>query len=333
MNEKKLLATRDGFGQGLIKAKQNNPQVVALSADLSDSLKLTEFKNNFPSSYVECGVAEQNMIGVAAGLSLIGKIPFATSFASFNPARNFDQIRNIAYSNLNVKVVGAHAGLVTGEDGAIHQSLEDLSLMMSLPNFQIISPADAKQAEQATVALAKSFKPGYLRLSRLAVSNLEFLLEALPNRVKKLKTFELGKAQLLTQGKDLTIVTTGILTHEAIRACLVLYQQGINVELINLSTLKPLDLETILESCQKTQALIVLSEEQLGSGFNAYLAQNLLTVIGKELKKPLAVEFIATQNTFGESGIAQELLVKYQLDSQSILKKALLLLKKKKNLL
>jgi transketolase len=202
-----------------------------------------------------------------------------------------------------------------------------------LPNFQIISPADAKQAEQATVALAKSFGPGYLRLSRLAVSNLEFLLEALPNRVEKLKTFELGKAQLLTQGKDLTIVATGILTHEAIRACLVLYQQGISVELINLSTLKPLDLETILESCQKTQALIVLSEEQLGSGFNAYLAQNLLTAIGKELKKLLAVEFMATQNTFGESGIAQELLAKYQLDSQSILKKALLLLKKKKNLL
>jgi transketolase len=333
MNKDKLLATRDGFGIGIIKACQNNHQVLALSADLSDSLKLAEFKKTFPSNYIECGVAEQNMVGVAAGLSLLGKIPFATSFASFNPARNFDQIRNIAYSNLNVKIVGAHAGLVTGEDGAMHQSLEDLSLMISLPNFQVISPADAKQAEQASIALAKHFGPSYLRLSRLAVSNLEFLLEALPNRIKKPEQFELGKAQLLTQGKDLSIIATGILTQEAIRACLVLYQQGIRAELINLSTLKPLDLKTILESCRKTQALMIISEEQLGTGFNAYLAQNLLLSLGQELKKPLATEFIAVNNTFGESGQAKELLAKYHLDNQSILKKALQLIEKKKNLL
>ncbi|NMA29787.1 MAG: transketolase family protein [Candidatus Pacebacteria bacterium] len=333
MNEKKLLATRDGFAVGLIKAAQNDPQVLALSADLSDSLRLAEFKKLFPSRYIECGVAEQNMVGVAAGLSLAGKIPFATSFASFNPARNFDQIRNVAYSKLNVKIVGGHAGLVTGEDGAFHQSLEDLSLMISLPNMQIVSPADAKQAELATLALAKSSDPSYLRLSRLAVSNIKLLLKALNNKEDSFKKFDLNKAQLLTRGKDLTIVSTGILTHEAIRACLKLQQLGVEVELINLISLKPLDLETILESCQKTQALLVLSEEQLGSGFNAYLAHQLLVEVGKKLNKALATEFIAVDNTFGESGEAHQLLKKYQLDSQAILKKTLLLLQKKKNLL
>jgi transketolase len=333
MTKQQLLATRDGFAAGLVKAAHNNSQVVALSADLSDSLKLTEFKKLFPSRYIECGVAEQNMIGVAAGLSLAGKIPFATSFASFNPSRNFDQIRNIAYSKLNVKIVGGHAGLVTGEDGAFHQCLEDLSLMMSLPNMRVISPADAKQAQLATLALAQTWGPSYLRLSRLAVSNLEFLLTALNNRVDDSKKFDLNKAQLLTTGKDITIVSTGVLTHEAIRACLKLQQLKIDAELINLISLQPLDLKTILASCQKTQALLVLSEEQLGSGFNAYLAHQLINETAKQLTKPLVTEFIAVNNTFGESGQAQQLLQKYQLDSQAILKKTLLLLKKKKKLL
>ena len=330
MNDQKLSATRDGFAEGLLKAAQDNHQVVALSADLSDSLRLGEFKKNFPGRYIECGVAEQNMIGVAAGLSLAGKIPFATSFASFNPARNFDQIRNVAYSNLNVKIVGGHAGLVTGEDGSMHQCLEDLSLMISLPNMQVISPADAKQAKQATLALAKQTGPSYLRLSRLAVFNLEFLLKALNNKQEISKKFELEKAQLLTKGKTLTMVATGVLVHEAVLACLKLQKLNINVELINLISLKPLDLTTILNSCQKTQALLILSEEQLGSGFNAYLAQQLLGELGQKLKKPLVSEFIAVNNSFGESGEAQSLLKKYHLDSQAILKKTLLLLKKKR---
>jgi len=314
MTDKQLLATRDGFATGLVKAAQNNDQVVALSADLSDSLRLAEFKKMFPSRYIECGVAEQNMVGIAAGLSLAGKIPFATSFAAFNPSRNFDQIRNIAYSKLNVKIVGGHAGLVTGEDGAIHQCLEDLSLMIALPNMQIISPADAKQAKLVTIALAKTQGPSYLRLSRLAVSNLDFLLKALKNKKENFDKFELNKAQILSKGKDLTIVSTGVLTHEAIRACLKLQQLGIEVELINLISLKPLDLKSIVESCQKTQALLVLSEEQLGSGFNAYLAHHLIIETGKTLNKPLATEFIAVDNTFGESGEAHKLLNKYQLD-------------------
>jgi transketolase len=189
MNEVELLATRDGFAAGLLKAAQDNPQIVALSADLSDSLKLAAFKKQFPSRYIECGVAEQNMIGIAAGLSLLGKIPFATSFACFSPARSFDQIRNVAYSKLNVKIVGGHAGLVTGEDGAIHQSLEDLSLMISLPNMQVVSPADAKQAKQATITLAKSVGPSYLRLSRIAVADLEFSLKSLSNKQEDLINF------------------------------------------------------------------------------------------------------------------------------------------------
>jgi len=208
--------------------------------------------------------------------------------------------------------------------------LEDLSLMMSLPNVQIILPADAKQAQLATMALAKNFGPSYLRLSRLAVSNVDFLLTALKNKVNNSKKFDLNQAQLLTEGKDLTIVSTGILTQEAIKACLKLQQLGVDVELINLICLKPLDLTTILESCQKTHALLVLSEEQLGSGFNAYLAHQLVNEVGKKLLKPLATEFIAVDNTFGESGQAHQLLDKYQLDSRAILKKVLLLLEKKK---
>lgn len=333
MNEHQLLATRDGFAAGLVKAAQANPEVMALSADLSDSLRLADFKKQFPSQYVECGVAEQNMIGVAAGLSLLGKIPFATSFASFNPARNFDQIRNIAYSNLNLKIVGGHAGLVTGEDGAIHQSLEDLSLMMSLANMRIVSPADAKQAKLATLALAKNVGPSYLRLSRLAVTDLEVSLKNLINKRQDSHKFSLDKAQVLTSGKDLTIVVSGTIAHQAVQACLELQQLGISAELINIISLKPLDLESILLSCQKTQALLIISEEQLGGGFNAYLAQQLLSNLGEKITKPLLTEFVAVNNTFGESGTAEQLLNKYHLDSQAILNKTLLLLKKKRKLL
>lgn len=332
MTETKLLATRDGFAAGLLKAAQNNQEIVALSADLSDSLRLAEFKKMFPSRYIECGVAEQNMIGVAAGLSLAGKIPFATSFACFSPARSFDQIRNVAYSNLNVKIVGGHTGLVTGEDGAIHQSLEDLSLMISLPNLQVVSPADAKQAKQVTIALAKSVGPSYLRLSRLATADLEFTLQALTNKQNKSKQFSLDKAQLLTTGRDLTIITTGPIIYQVIKACLKLQELGISAELINLISLKPLDLESILASCQKTQTLLIVSEEQLGSGFNAYLAQQLLESSGEKLKRALVSEFVAVNNTFGESGKADQLLNKYQLDSQAILEKILILLKKKRKL-
>jgi transketolase len=333
MTEKKLLATRNGFATGLIKAAQKNPQIVALSADLSDSLRLTEFKKLFPGRYIECGVAEQNLVGVAAGLNLAGKIPFATSFASFNPSRNFDQIRNIAYSNLNVKIVGGHAGLVTGADGAFHQSLEDLSLMIALPNMRVVSPADARQAELATLALAETAGPSYLRLSRLAVSDLEFLLEALDNKTDESANFALNHAQLLTRGQDISIVSTGVLSHETIRATLKLQQLGIQVELINVISLKPLDLDTIINSCQKTQALLVLSEEQLGAGFNAYLAEHLITEVGLSMNKTIVTEFMAVDNSFGESGDAEQLLNKYQLDSQAILKKTLSLLKKKKNML
>ena len=333
MTDQQLAATRDGFGQGLVLAAQKYPAVLALSADLSDSLRLKQFRQQFPSRYIECGVAEQNLAGVAAGTSLLGKIPFACSFATFNPGRNFDQWRTAAYSNLNVKIVASHAGISTGEDGAIHQALEDLSLMLSLPKLTVVSPADAKQAQQATLALAKTFGPSYLRLSRLPVSDLEFLLAALPNKVERLASFKLGQAQLLATGQHLTIVATGNLVQEAIKASLTLYQRGIEVELINVSTLKPLDLTTIIESCSKTRALIIASEEQLGHGFNAYLSQQLAQSLGQELKKTIVLEVVAVNDRFGESGTGEELLTKYQLDSQAILNKALNLLKKKQSLL
>jgi transketolase len=204
--------------------------------------------------------------------------------------------------------------------------------MMALPNMQVVSPADARQAERATRALAKTVGPSYLRLSRLAVSDLKFLLEALDNKIDESENFDLNQAQLLTKGKDISIVSTGILTHEAIRASLKLQQLGIQVELINLISLKPLDLDTIIKSSQKTKALLVLSEEQLGVGFNAYLAQQLATKVGQAMTKTIAIEFIAINDSFGESGVAEQLLEKYKLDSQAILEKTLLLLKKKKTM-
>lgn len=328
----KLLASRDGFGAGLVLAAQKNEAVVALSADLSESLKLQDFRKNFPGRYIECGVAEQNLAGVAAGLSLAGQIPFATSFAAFNPGRNFDQVRNIAYSNLNVKIVGGHAGLATGEDGATHQALEDLSLMISLPNFKVFSPADAKQAQEITLAIAKDFGPSYLRLSRLAVSETEYLLAALQNRVEKIQPFKIGRAQFLTTGSDITMLCHGVMVQEAIRASLLLEQKKISVEVINLPTLKPLDLPSIQKSLHKTRALIILSEEQLGSGFNANLSQQLLSSIGETGQKQFVTNVVAVKDRFGESGRAEELLKKYHLDQRAILEAALLLLHKKQHL-
>ena len=328
----KLLATQDGFGEGLVLAAEKNEAVVALSADLSESLKLQAFKKQFPGRYIECGVAEQNLAGVAAGLSLAGKIPFATSFAAFNPGRNFDQIRNIAYSNLNVKIVGGHAGLVTGEDGATHQALEDLALMASLPNMKVFSPACARQAQEITLAMAKDFGPSYLRLSRLAVSDTEYLLAALNNRVEKVANFTIGQAQLLTEGKDLNIICHGVLVQEAIRASLLLQQKNISVEIINLPTLKPLDLASIQKSLTKTKAVMILSEEQLGSGLNAYLAQQLLDLIGQKKPNHFVTSFVAVNEHFGESASAEELLKKYHLDQRAILASALKLLHKKQNL-
>ena len=328
-----FLATRDGFGQGIVSAANKLPDLIALSADLSPSLRLDEFKEQFPDRYLECGVAEQNMAGVAAGLSLAGKIPFATSFAVFNPGRNLDQIRNIAYSNLNVKIIGGHAGLQTGEDGATHQALEDLAIMTTLPNFKVIVPADAKQAKLATIALATDFGPTYLRLGRSKVESIDFLISNLSNRCQKITPFKLGEIQQLSLGKDLTIIASGAMLQEAIKATLKLEKSGIEVEILNLHTLKPLDETTIIKSLSKTRAVIVAAEHQVGGGPCALIAQLIAKNLGKKLPQAIASEFIGVKDRFGQSGGVEELFLNYQLNSDTFIKKAVLVLEKKKNLL
>jgi transketolase len=328
-----LLATRDGFGKGIAKVAQDLPNLMALSADLSPSLRLAEFRKQFPDRYLECGVAEQNLAGVAAGLILAGKIPFATSFAVFNPGRNLDQIRNIAYSNLNVKIVGGHAGLQTGEDGATHQALEDLAIMSSLPNFKIIVPSDAKEAELATIALANDFGPAYLRLGRSKLEKIADLITTLPNHCQKLEKFKLGKIQKLSEGKDLTIIASGALVQEAIKAALQLSQSKIEVEILNLSSIKPLDEKPILESLNKTRAVIVAAEHQINSGPCALIGQLVAKNLGKKLPSAIASEFIGVEDSFGESGSKEKLFKKYKLNSDQFIKKAVEVLEKKKNLL
>ena len=239
-------ATRDGFGVGIVQAAQKNDQVYALCADLTESMRLDKFEQLFLQRFVQVGVAEQNMIGVAAGLALAGKIPFAASFAVFSPGRSLDQIRtSVAYSNLNVKIVGGHAGLSTGPDGATHQALEDIALMRTLPNMTVICPCDAQQAREATVALAKHQGPAYLRLSRPKYPIL-----------KHQKPFQIGQAEILQDGDNLTIISCGDAIHSCLEAVKELNKRNISTQLINLHTIKPIDKNRIIQAANKTKHVI-----------------------------------------------------------------------------
>ncbi|WP_149915272.1 transketolase family protein [Sphingobacterium cavernae] len=295
--------TRSGFGAGLLEAGKQDEQVVALCADLVGSLKMQDFINAFPDRFFQIGIAEANMMGIAAGLTIGGKIPFTGTFANFSTGRVYDQIRqSIAYSDKNVKIAASHAGLTLGEDGATHQILEDIGLMKMLPGMTVINPCDYNQTKAATIAVAKYHGPVYLRFGRPVV----------PNFTPADQTFEIGKAVLLNEGTDVTIVATGHLVWEAIQAGEKLAELGINAEIINIHTIKPLDEEAILASVKKTGCVVTAEEHNRLGGLGDSVAQVLIK------NYPAPQEYVAVDDSFGESGTPAELMQKYGLDAAHI---------------
>ncbi len=297
--------TRSGFGAGLAELGRTNPNVVALCADLVGSLKMQEFIDENPERFFQVGIAEANMMGIAAGLTIGGKIPFTGTFANFSTGRVYDQIRqSIAYSGKNVKICASHAGLTLGEDGATHQILEDIGLMKMLPGMTVINPCDYNQTKAATIAIAEHEGPVYLRFGRPTV----------PVFTPPDQKFEIGKAVQFTEGSDVTIIATGHLVWEALEASQKLEEEGISTEVINIHTIKPLDETAILNSVAKTGCIVTAEEHNyyggLGESVARVLAQN----------HPAPQEFVATNDTFGESGTPAELMTKYGLDSTAIIK-------------
>lgn len=295
--------TRSGFGEGLYELGKTNPKVVALCADLIGSLKMDKFIAENPQRFFQAGIAEANMIGVSAGLATSGYIPFAGTFAVFATGRVYDQIRqSVAYSNKNVKIAASHAGLTLGEDGATHQMLEDIGLMKMLPNMTVISPCDYNQTKAATIASAQWDGPVYLRFGRPSV----------PNFTPENQEFIIGKADVLTEGSDVTIFATGHLVWKALEAAKELHAKGVSAEVINIHTIKPLDEEAILKSVAKTKA-VVTAEEHM---YNGGLGESIARVLAQH--NPTPIEFVAVNDTFGESGKPEELLTKYGLDTPNI---------------
>ena len=306
--------TRSGFGAGLVELGRTNPNVVALCADLIGSLKMNEFIKENPERFFQVGIAEANMMGIAAGLTIGGKIPFTGTFANFSTGRVYDQIRqSIAYSNKNVKICASHAGLTLGEDGATHQILEDIGLMKMLPGMVVINTCDFNQTKAATIAIAKYDGPVYLRFGRPPV----------PIFTDENQTFEIGKAINLTEGSDVTIVATGHLVWEALQASEKLFEKGISAEVINIHTIKPLDKNAILESVKKTGCIVTAEEHNYLGG----LGESVSRVLA--LEHPTPQEFVATNDTFGESGTPTQLMEKYGLNSNSIIEKVNKVLKRK----
>ena len=309
--------TRSGFGAGLTELGQRNKNVVALCADLTGSLKMNDFKNENPEKFFQVGIAEANMMGIAAGLTIGGKIPYTGTFANFSTGRVYDQIRqSIAYSGKNVKICASHAGLTLGEDGATHQIVEDIGLMKMLPGMVVINPCDYNQTKAATIAIADYFGPVYLRFGRPEV----------PNFTDKNKKFEIGKAIKLTEGLDVTIVATGHLVWEALEASKKLHEKGISAEVINLHTIKPMDDKAVLKSIKKTKCLVSAEEHNYLGG----LGESISRLIS--LNYPVPQEFVATNDTFGESGTPAQLLEKYGLNSSAIVSKAERVISRKKKL-
>lgn len=305
--------TRSGFGAGILQLGRTNPNVVALCADLAGSLKLDEFIKEFPERYVQTGVAEANMIGIAAGMTIGGKIPFATTFANFATGRVYDQIRqSVAYSGKNVKIAASHAGLTLGEDGATHQILEDIGLMQMLPGMVVINPCDFNQTKEATIAAGEYVGPVYLRFGRPAWPI--FMPE---------DSFKIGKAILMNEGKDVTIIATGHLVWKAVEAAKQLEAEGLSVELINIHTIKPLDSEAILKSVAKTRCAVVCEEHNRIGG----LGSSVASLLAQELPTPL--EFVAVNDSFGESGTPDQLLTKYGLDTIDVVKAVQKVVKRK----
>jgi transketolase len=295
--------TRSGFGAGLLELGRSNPDVVALCADLTGSLKMDTFKKEFPERFVQVGIAEANMMGIAAGLAIGGKIPFTGTFANFSTGRVYDQIRqSIAYADKNVKICASHAGLTLGEDGATHQILEDIGLMRMLPGMTVIVPADYNQTKAATLAIAEHHGPVYLRFGR----------PKWPVFIPADMPFEIGKAQRLVEGSDVSIFACGHLVWRALKAAEVLASEGILAEVINVHTIKPLDVEAVLSSIDRTGCAVTCEEHNRHGGLGDAIAQTLAT------HRPTPQEYVAVNDSFGESGTPDQLLAKYGLDTPDI---------------
>jgi transketolase len=295
--------TRSGFGAGLLELGRSNPNVVALCADLVGSLKMGDFIKEFPERFFQVGIAEANMMGLAAGMTIGGKIPFTGTFANFSTGRVYDQIRqSIAYSGKNVKICASHAGLTLGEDGATHQILEDIGMMKMLPHMTVINPCDYNQTKAATIAIADYEGPVYLRFGRPVI----------PVFTDPNQKFEIGKAWMVNEGKDVSIFATGHLVWEAIKAGEILAEKGIDAEIINIHTIKPLDEEAILKSVAKTRCVVSAEEHQMNGGLGDSIAQLLAR------KAPAPLEMVAVNDSFGESGTPEQLMKKYGLSAENI---------------
>ena len=295
--------TRSGFGVGLLKAGQANPNVVAMTADLKGSLKMDAFAAEFPERFIQCGIAEANMVGAAAGLAITGKIPFIGSFAEFVTGRVYDQIRQeVAYGNTNVKIASSHAGITLGEDGATHQTMEDLALMRALPGMVVLNPCDFNQTVQATIAAAKYNGPVYLRFGRPSV----------PNFTDENEPFVIGKAIVLNEGSDVTLIATGHTVWESLLAAEALEAEGIKAEVINMATIKPLDEKAIIASAKKTGAVVVAEEHNMAGG----LGEAVAGVLARELPTPIV--FVNGEDKFGQSGTPSALMAAYGLDAPHI---------------
>ncbi len=308
------IPNRDGYGRGLVELGKKNENVVVLCCDLTDSTRAGWFKEKFPERFIEVGVAEQNMSGIAAGLSFAGKIPFISSYAVFSPGRNWDQIRvSICYSNANVKIGGAHAGISVGPDGATHQALEDIAITRCLPNMTVVVPADAIQAEKATIASASIKGPVYLRFGR----------EKGPVITTDKTPFKIGKADVYRQGKDVAIIAAGIMVYEALIAAEKLEKDGIDAMVINLHTVKPIDITTIVDAAKRTKAIVTAEEHQIQGGLGSAVAE----VITENY--PVPIKRVGILDKFGESGTPEELLKKFGCKSEDITKAVKSVLKMK----
>lgn len=310
----KYEATRSGFGLGLVEAAKKDKNIVGLVCDLTDSTKMTGFEEKYPDRFFEIGVAEQNMAGVAAGMSLSGKIPFMSSYAVFSPGRNWDQIRvSICYNNANVKIAGAHAGISVGPDGATHQALEDIAITRVLPNMTVIAPCDANETKKAVMAAAKFKGPVYLRFARSDT----------PVFTTSKAPFKIGKAEVLIKGEDVTIVAAGPVLYEALQAAHMLKEQNISATVINCHTIKPIDKKTIRAWAKKTGAVVTVEEHQIYGGLGSAVAEVLVE------SQPVPQEFVGMPDKFGESGEPEQLLKKYGLTDVGIVKAVLKVVKRK----
>lgn len=305
---------RDGYGEGLVEAGRKNPNVIVLAADLTESMRAHWFKETFPERFVEVGVAEQNLVTIAAGMAAVGKIPFVNSYATFSPGRNWEQIRTTAcYNDLPVKIAGGHSGLSAGPDGGTHQALEDIALMRVLPNMVVLVPCDYVEARKSVLAALEHRGPVYIRLSRAAT----------PVFTTGLTPFEIGRAEIFNQGKDVTIIAAGVMVYKAMLAAYELAQSGVEAEVINLASVKPFDENTILESVRKTNAVVTAEEHQINGGVGAVISEFLVE------HHPVWMKRVGVEDQFGQSGEPEELFTEYGLTVEAIVRAAKIVIEKK----